>query len=105
WSGGYAEDAEAAAARAEALATSQKNKEVLMMLDLDQHAQFISDVQILQKIYGFTAVKDTVVRAVHDQAEEYRETHVPDEPALGEGENYIGPPADELAEVSDDPLE
>jgi len=73
WGGGYAEDAEAAAARAEALATSQKNKEVVMMLGLEQHTQFLDDVRILQGVYGFTAVKDTVVRAVHDQADGYRE--------------------------------
>lgn len=104
WGGGYAEDAEAALARAEALATSQKNKEVVMMLGLEQHTQFLEDVKTLQGVYGFTAVKDTVVRAVHEQSELYRELalHQGAEPALGEGEDYIGPPADELAEVADE---
>lgn len=92
WAGGYAEDAEAALARAEALATSQKNKEVLMMLDLEQHAQFIEDVKVLQRRYGFTAIKDTVVAGVHESAGIHRIKESMEAAAAGEVD-----PHDELA--------
>lgn len=64
WGGGYAEDAEAALARAEGFALSKQKKEVLMMMELTEYEQFGEDIRELQGYLNTTGVKDTVVAAV-----------------------------------------
>ncbi len=69
WQGGYSEDPETAAARASALAQSQRMREVVLMLTEQEHEDFGQNLRTLQAFWGSEGgTKQTMLRAVAEAA-------------------------------------
>lgn len=64
----HAEDADSAAARAAALAQSERHRQFVLLMKEADAQQFSEDVQLLMKHYGITSNVETVRRAVHSTA-------------------------------------
>lgn len=69
WAGGFSETAQQAAERAQSIAAHQQHREVPLLLTMPEWELFEEWCRALQKVYGTTGVKDTILEAFRREVE------------------------------------